>query len=66
MMLGIAWHSRGLSDVFGPKPEKLRAFYNRFSACFRTPGVRLCGFRLRWISCRSGSWTEALSARRST
>jgi hypothetical protein len=66
MMLGIAWHSRGVSDVFSPKPEELRAFHNRFLARFRAPGVRLCGFQLRWISCRSGIWIGALSARRWT
>ena len=48
-MLGIAWHSRGLSDVFSPRPEEPRAFSNRFSARFRAPGVCLCGLQLRWF-----------------
>jgi hypothetical protein len=49
-----AWHSRGMSDAFDPRPpQELRAFYDRFSARFRAPGVRLCGFRLRWIAYRS-------------
>jgi hypothetical protein len=31
----------------------LLAFYDRFSARFRSPGVRLRGYRLRWIAFRS-------------
>lgn len=30
----------------------MQAFYGRFSARFRAPGVRLCGYRLRWIAYR--------------
>jgi hypothetical protein len=40
-----------MSDAFDPRPPReLRAFYDRFSARFRAPGVHLCGFRLRWIA----------------
>jgi hypothetical protein len=43
-----------MSDAFDPRPPKeLRAFYDRFSARFRGQGVRLAGFRLRWIAYRS-------------
>ena len=43
-----------MSDAFDPRPpQELRAFYDRFSARFRAPGVRLCGFRLRWLAYRS-------------
>jgi hypothetical protein len=38
-------------NAFDPQlPQELRAFYGRFSAQFRAPGVHLCGFRLRWIA----------------
>jgi hypothetical protein len=54
MMPAAAWHAHGMSDAFDPRPpQELRAFYDRFSARFRAPGVRLCGFRLRWIAYRS-------------
>lgn len=43
-----------MPDAFDPRPpQELRAFYDRFSARYRAPGVRLCGFRLRWIAYRS-------------
>jgi hypothetical protein len=43
-----------MSDAFDPRPPKeLQAFYDRFSARFRGPSVRLAGFRLRWIAYRS-------------
>jgi hypothetical protein len=43
-----------MPDAFDPRPpQELRVFYDRFSARFRSPGVRLCGFRLRWIAYRS-------------
>lgn len=54
MMAAVAWHAHGMSDAFDPRPpQELLAFYNRFSARFRAPGVRLAGFRLRWIAFRS-------------
>jgi hypothetical protein len=41
-------------DAFDPRPpQELRAFYDRFSARFRAPGVHLCGYRLRWIAFRT-------------
>jgi hypothetical protein len=43
-----------MPDAFDPRPpQELRAFYDRFSARFRAPGVRLSGFGLRWIAYRS-------------
>ncbi len=49
-----AWHSWGMPDAFDPRPpQELRAFYDRFSARFRAPGVRLCSYQLRWIAFRS-------------
>lgn len=43
-----------MPDAFDPRPpHQLRAFYDRFSARYRAPGVRLCGFRLRWTAYRS-------------
>ncbi|NML16964.1 hypothetical protein [Azohydromonas caseinilytica] len=43
-----------MSDAFDPRPpQELLALYNRFSARFRSPGVRLRGYRLRWIAFRS-------------
>lgn len=43
-----------MSEAFDPKPPKeLRGFYDRFSARFRSPSVRLRGYRLRWIAFRS-------------
>ncbi|WP_029002004.1 hypothetical protein [Azohydromonas australica] len=43
-----------MSDAFDPRPpQELRAFYDRFSVRFRSPGVCLCGYRLRWIAFRS-------------
>jgi hypothetical protein len=42
-----------MPDAFDPQPpQQLRAFYDLFSARYRAPGVRLCGFRLRWIAYR--------------
>jgi hypothetical protein len=43
-----------MPDAFDPRPpQELRAFYDRLSARFRAPGVRLAGFRLRWTAYRS-------------
>ncbi|WP_157118926.1 hypothetical protein [Azohydromonas lata] len=43
-----------MSDAFDPRPpQELRAFYDRFSARFRSPSVHLCGYRLRWLAFRS-------------
>ena len=43
-----------MPDAFDPRPPpELLAFYDRFSARFRSPGVRLRGYRLRWIAFRS-------------
>ncbi|WP_029002096.1 hypothetical protein [Azohydromonas australica] len=43
-----------MPDAFDPQPpQQLRTFYDRFSARYRAPGVRLSGFRLRWIAYRS-------------
>jgi hypothetical protein len=43
-----------MSDAFDPRPpQQLRAFYDRFAARFRAPGVRLAGYRLRWIAYRT-------------
>jgi hypothetical protein len=54
MMPAVAWHAHGMPDAFDPRPpQELHAFYDRFSARFRAPGVRLAGFRLRWIAYRS-------------
>jgi hypothetical protein len=54
MMPAAAWHSWGMPDAFDPRPpQELLAFYDRFSARFRSPGVRLRGYRLRWIAFRS-------------
>jgi hypothetical protein len=54
MMPGVAWHSRGMSDAFDPRPpQQLRTFYDRFAVRYRAPGVRLSGFRLRWIAYRN-------------
>ena len=53
-MLAHAWHARGMDDDFDPRPpQQLRGFYDRFSARYRAPGVRLSGFQLRWIAYRS-------------
>jgi hypothetical protein len=46
--------SWGMPDAFDPRPpQELLAFYDRFSARFRAPGVCLRGYRLRWIAFRS-------------
>ena len=43
-----------MPDAFDPQPpQQLRAFYDRFSVRYHAPGVRLSGFRLRWIAYRS-------------
>jgi hypothetical protein len=43
-----------MPDAFDPRPpQELLAFYARFSARFRSPGVCLRGYRLRWIAFRS-------------
>jgi hypothetical protein len=49
-----AWHACGMPDAFDPQPpQQLRAFYDRFSARYHAPGVRLSGFKLRWTAYRS-------------
>jgi hypothetical protein len=54
MMPAAAWHAQGMPDAFDPRPpQELRAFYDRFSARFRAPGVCLRGFRLQWTAYRS-------------
>lgn len=43
-----------MADAFDPRPpQELRHFYDRFVARFRGPGVRLSGYRLRWIAFRT-------------
>ncbi|WP_066338902.1 hypothetical protein [Azohydromonas lata] len=43
-----------MPDTFDPRPpQELRAFYDWFAARYCAPGVRLSGFRLRWIAYRS-------------
>jgi hypothetical protein len=43
-----------MPDAFDPQPpQQLRALYDRFSARYHAPGVRLSGFKLRWIAYRS-------------
>ncbi|WP_028998639.1 hypothetical protein [Azohydromonas australica] len=50
-----------MPDAFDPQPpQQLRAFYDRFSARYRAPGVRLSGFQLRWIAYRSEELDRAI------
>ncbi|WP_066343331.1 hypothetical protein [Azohydromonas lata] len=50
-----------MPDAFDPQPpQQLRAFYDRFSARYHAPGVRLSGFKLRWIALRSGELDQGI------
>ncbi|WP_298233037.1 hypothetical protein [uncultured Azohydromonas sp.] len=43
-----------MPDTFDPRPpQELPAFYDKFAARYCAHGVRLFGFRLRWIAYRS-------------